>query len=244
MRAALLVALLAACGGVLPACYEGWEPPPDPGFGGPLPEPIPEIKPFAYLLLTTVHPSEATIQDDDCFPKVGIATFKSTEWSQRIATMSVALSALAETFVVEDVAIGVGDCQTLNAIQRSSISSTPWGTGAAPGDDALGRPAVHLVASLSEGEPALSPPAVVTSTKWRAWSQLVGRGINAVSLRYFVVSNPEGGYFTEWQQALGTGLAGTSIDEIDPTPEGLQNRASLIESDTQLLATWVLRQSL
>ena len=224
-------------------CYEGWE---DDGLDGPAepPEPVPETKPIYYILYQPIYLSVGAIGDDDCFPKEGVREYRQNEWALRNGENIKALKAITEKFVQKDIQVAVDDCDTLEIVRSNAIDSEPWGSEP-PGTDQLGRRTVHLKAVFYDGEPILTPPSVVTSPDWRAFDDLIFAGQNAESRHYFVLANPEDGYFTEWRQSLLDGGAsvtdGSAINDVDPTPDGIDNRNSTIKSDAGGLANWILK---
>ena len=240
----LAIVLFAAS--VFSGCYEGWETPRDTvGRPGEPPGP-PVAKPLSYLLFRPVVMGASAIANDTCFPKVGIRGFKSTEWSMRLAAIGAKLRELADTYIEASISIGATDCLLMSAVGLAAINAEPWGGNPPPLEDGTGRPIVELVAAFYEGEPPLSPQSIVTSMPWTPWKDLLNSGVNAVDLRYFVVSNSEDGYFTEWAAAIPSRqkLAGTPINDVDPTAAGQAAREVTVNSDAATLAEWVIERSL
>jgi hypothetical protein len=227
----------------LSGCYEGWDEsqqqvPPE------LPQ-TPTPKAIAYLLLQPIQFDAGAMADPDCFPKVGLREFRTTEWSMRLAAAQDALVKLADVLVTNPVSIGRADCAKLDGVTRAATSQAPWGDGSAPTDDPLGRAVVHLTLAFSEEEPAITPAAAVTANPWSAFQKLAARGIRVVSLRSFDVSNGGAGYYTDWRTALATAdkRDATPIDDVDPTEAGKAAREARIEVDTEDLAAWVLESA-
>jgi hypothetical protein len=237
------VALLSIA---LTGCYEGWTPPPA-GSAPPSPSTTPSppaAKPIGYVLFEPITMDTDAIQSDTCFPRSGIRQFRTNEWSERIASITTALGNLADT--VESVPINVpaADCGTLASVQAAAVASTPWGSAPSPESAPSGTVLLHLTAVFWDGGPTTSPPSVVPAVDWVPWQTLKGEGLNAKSLSYFVLSDPDSGYFASWQQAepAGTSLTGTPINQVDPTAAGITARDALVTSDTAALMQWIQGQ--
>lgn len=235
----LLMFLLNIFG--ISGCYEGWEAETVAGPVDPGPEPKP-IKPIYYILYQPIYLNAGAITDDDCFDKTGVREYRQNEWSLRSASLQQAMGDLAENVVTADLGVSADDCETMQGVRNAAIASAPWGSEE-PGTDALGRPIIHVKAVFYDGEPQTSPPSVVTSEHWEAFDELVISGRDARSRHYFVIANSDDGYFSEWRNKLSEDvrLDGTPIDNVDPTPDGLDNRNDVIASDTANFSSWLLQ---
>lgn len=237
--AAMMILLLSGTG--LSGCYEGWESDNVAGPVDPGPGPI-STKPIFYILYQPIYLSAGAVADDTCFDKTGVRDYRKNEWSLRSTSLQQAMGDIAEKVVTIDLGVNADDCTTLQGVRNSAIASAPWGTDG-PGTDALGRPVIHVKAVFYDGEPQLSPPSVVTREHWEAIDEMVVSGRNARSRHYFVIANADDGYFSEWRNALtdDVRLDGTSIDNVDPTPDGLDNRNDVISADTANFSSWLLQ---
>lgn len=225
----------------LVGCYEGWE---TETVAGPLePEPGPTpIKPVYYILYQPIYLNAGALNDPGCFSEDGVRVYRENEWASRSAALQKALTDLADKVVTIDLGVSADDCDTLIGIRTSATASEPWGADA-PGTDPLGRPLIHVKAVFYDGEPQTTPPSVVKREDWEAFQDLIFAGRDARSRHYFVLANPDDGYFSEWRQSLDeeVRLDGTPIDDVDPTPDGISNRDSVIAADTATFSSWLLQ---
>ncbi len=226
----------------LSGCYEGWDPEPVAGPNDPKPEPEPEpIKPVYYILYQPIYLNADGLFDDDCFDKSDVRTYRQNEWGSRSASLKATMNSLAEKVVTADLGVSADDCETLAGVRSAAISNAPWGSDG-PGTDPLGRPIIHVKAAFYDGEPQVSPPAVVKRQDWEAIDELINSGRDARSKHYFVIANSDDGYFSEWLTDLSPSskLLGTPIDNVDPTTAGIAARDSIIAADSSAFGTWLL----
>lgn len=232
----MLIPVVLFCQG----CYEGWETESVAGPEQPNPNPQPETKLIYYILYQPIYLNENGLADSTCFPETGVRDYRQNEWSKRSASLEAAMNKLAEKVVVADLGISADDCETLALVRNASISKSPWGEDE-PGTDALERPIIHVKAVFYDGEPQATPPSSVTAEHWAAMQDLVFAGRDARSKHYFVLANPENGYFSEWRSAIPESvvLNGTPIDNVDPTPDGITSRDNIISADTSAFSSWL-----
>lgn len=238
MKISMLLVLLAPA-----SCYEGWDA---ENYGGPRDgeeQPSPSTKPIYYILYQPIYLNQSGINDDTCFSQTDVREFRQNEWASRSAALQKAMNELADVVVVSDLGVSADDCETLTLLWNAALSRNPWGSDA-PGTDPLGRPLIHVKAVFYDGEPLTSPPAAVTREHWAAFDDLAVAGVNVRSRHYFVLANPVGSYFSEWWNALPreTSRFGTSIDAVDPTPDGIKERDRIIEADTADFSSWLIEQ--
>ena len=228
---------------MLLGCYEGWEKTPAKSKSpnvSPGPS-VPATKPFAYILFEPISLTAAAAADATCLANIGIASFKTAEWSERIESMTSMLEGLTDTLVTNPVQVGTGDCTKLAAIKAASLDSAPWGANQSPLNSTSEKKLVHLRAAFWDGEPPAAPPASVLADPWAGWSSLESGGLPGVSLSYFVLSHSSGGYFSQWSAAIAkaTKLSGTAIDQVDPTEAGIAERAATIKADSEAMSVWL-----
>jgi hypothetical protein len=238
----MLKVLALACCIVLTGCYEGWEAETVAGPQDPDPGPDQSIKPVYYILYQPIYLNADGINDPGCFPEDDVRVYRQNEWSSRSASLQKAMTDLAEKVVTVELGVSADDCDTLLGIRNAAIASAPWGAEE-PGTDPLGRPMFHVKAVFYDGEPLSSPPSVVRRQDWEAFQDLVFAGRDARSRHVFVLANPVDGYFSEWRDSLDESvrLDGTPINDVDPTPDGIATRDSIIASDAASFSSWLLQ---
>jgi len=225
----------------LTGCYEGWEYDRQDNGEGPVPPPV-ENKLIHYILFQPIFPTSTGIDSGTCGVDQSFSTYRLAEWSSRVTAAAAALRELTDTFV--EVDLSASSCSPFPLVDAASLESTPWGSGPEPTQDFQERQTIHLTAVFWDGDIAQDPGGFVNNRHWLAWNSMENGGRVVQSLRYFVISNDSGGYFSLFKEGTAApSLSGTNIDVPNPTEAGIFQRNSTIEADTEALVAWVLTQS-